>query len=322
MIYLNHPQKPTTNYDYKKRYILKPQRLPPDIITALWLQIHLDTLSYRTIHNKMDLDPCKYCTYIGKTKGETSLHTHLTHPGMNCFNYHCWTCRISFKKESTMKRHNTTVRHLLEAKKFKDSLANMTSHLWDITPQKERYLTFIDTIDEAQIQPNPEKFFRTDPPYHNNAEPIEIPLEKIGRTKDPRPGVGVYKKIKPRVFDKEISSTYPPADTPDNPPFLIEEEDGTITHVPDKVANQLMDNLIEFLDNYPDAKLVVADEKNHQSPTDEEIPPVSPKISFPDEDLVDIITDESWTILDTVGETPAPEDVFPITHEDFTDFLY
>ena len=83
-----------------------------------------------------------------------------------------------------------------------------------------------------------------------------------------------------------------------------------------------MDNLIEFLDNYPDAKLVVADEKNHQSPTDEEIPPVSSKISFPDEDLVDIITDESWTILDTVGETPAPEDVFPITHEDFTDFLY
>ena len=119
-----------------------------------------------------------------------------------------------------MKRHNTTARHLLEAKKFKESLADMTSHLWDITPQNERYLTFIDTIDEAQIQPNPERFFRTDPSYHNNAELIEIPLEKIGRTKDPRPGVGVYKKIKPRVFDKEISSRYPPADTPDNPPSL------------------------------------------------------------------------------------------------------
>ena len=152
-IYLNHLQKPTTNNNYKKRYVLKPQRLPPDIIIALWLQIHLDTLSYRTIHNKMDLDPCKYCTYIGKTKGEMSLHTHLTHPGMNCCNYHCWTCGISFQKESTMKRHNTTVRHLLEAKKFKDSLANTTSHLWDITPQNERYLTFLDTIDEAQIQP-------------------------------------------------------------------------------------------------------------------------------------------------------------------------
>ena len=83
-----------------------------------------------------------------------------------------------------------------------------------------------------------------------------------------------------------------------------------------------MDNLIEFLDKHPDTKLVVADEKNHQSPTDEEILPVSPKITFPDEDLVDIITDESWTILDIVGETPAPEDVFPTTHEDFIDFLY
>ena len=185
-----------------------------------------------------------------------------------------------------------------------------------------RDLTFIDTIDEAQIQPNPERFFRTDPPYHNNAEPIEIPLEKRGRTKDPRPGVGVYKKIKPSVFDKEIPSRYPPADTPDNPPFLVEEDDGTITYVPEKIANQLMDNLIKFLDKYPDAKLVVADEKNHQSPSDEEIHPDSPKISFPEEDLVDIITDESWTILDTVGETPAPEDVFPTTHEDFTDYLY
>ena len=26
--------------------------------------------------------------------------------------------------------------------------------------------------------------------------------------------------------------------------------------------------------------------------------------------------------LDTIGETPAPEDVFPVHHEDFKDFLY
>ena len=83
-----------------------------------------------------------------------------------------------------------------------------------------------------------------------------------------------------------------------------------------------MDNLINFLDKYPDAKLVVADEKSYQTPTDEEIHPDTPKISFPEEDLVDIITDESWTILDSVGETPAPGDVFPTTHEDFTDYLY
>ena len=46
--------------------------------------------------------------------------------------------------------------------------------------------------------------------------------------------------------------------------------------------------------------------KIHQSPTDEETLLDSPKISFPDEDLVDIITDESWTILDTIGETSSP----------------
>ena len=82
------------------------------------------------------------------------------------------------------------------------------------------------------------------------------------------------------------------------------EEDGL--DVPEKIANQLMDNLINFLDKYPDAKLVVADEKNDQSPTDEEIHLDLPKISFPEEDLVYIITDESWTILDTVGENPSP----------------
>ena len=105
---------------------------------------------------------------------------------------------------------------------------------------------------------------------------------------------------------KEISSRYPPADTPDNLPFLVEEDHGTITYVPEKIANQLMDNLIKFLDKYPDAKLVVADEKNYQTPTDEKIHPDSPKISFPEEDLVDIITDEK---LDNPGycwRNPSP----------------
>ena len=64
----------------------------------------------------MDLDPCKYCPFVGKNKGEMSLHTHRTHPGMDCSNYHCWTCGISFKKETTMKRHNTTVRALVGSK--------------------------------------------------------------------------------------------------------------------------------------------------------------------------------------------------------------
>ena len=42
----------------------------------------------------------------------------------------------------------------------------------------------------------------------------------------------------------------------------------------------------------------------------------------PDEDLIDILTDESWLTLDKVGEIPASEDIFPVHHEDFKDFLY
>ena len=50
--------------------------------------------------------------------------------------------------------------------------------------------------------------------------------------------------------------------------------------------------------------------------------PKTPEISFPDEDLVDLMTDESWLTLDAIGETPVPEDIFPTNHEDFKDFLY
>ena len=53
-----------------------------------------------------------------------------------------------------------------------------------------------------------------------------------------------------------------------------------------------------------------------------QIHPNTPAISFPTEDLVDILTDESQLTLDMIGETSAPEDVFPIHHEDFKDFLY
>ena len=48
----------------------------------------------------------------------------------------------------------------------------------------------------------------------------------------------------------------------------------------------------------------------------------TPEISFPTEDLVDILIDESWLTLDMIGETPALEDIFPTHHEDFKDFLY
>ena len=80
-----------------------------------------------------------------------------------------------------------------------------------------------------------------------------------------------------------------------------------------------MNNLIKFLDDNPNTEIIFEEEKNEE---DIQIHPNTPTISFPDEDLVDILTDETWLTLDTVGETPVPEDVFPIHHEDFKDFLY
>ena len=61
-------------------------------------------------------------------------------------------------------------------------------------------------------------------------------------------------------------------------------------------------------------KIIFEEEKVEE---DTQIHPNTLVISFP-EDLLD----ESWLTLDTIGETPAPEDVFLIHHEDFKDFLY
>ena len=70
------------------------------------------------------------------------------------------------------------------------------------------------------------------------------------------------------------------------------------------------------LRNNPNTEIVFEEEKDMQDT------PKTPEISFPEEDLVDLITDKSWLNLDAIGETPTPEDIFPTNHEDFKDFLY
>ena len=184
----------------------------------------------------MDLDPCKFCNFVGNNKTETSVHVHRTHPGMNCYNYHCWTCGISFRKGAGMKRHNNTVKHLLEVKRFKESTMQ-TSTLWDITLPEERYLTFIDSIDKEQIQPEPEKYFKAAPVINIGERPIEIPLKRKGFTTDPRPGIGIYKKIKSRKLEKDTPALFPSPDEPDTPPIIIKEKDNSLTYILDKVAD-------------------------------------------------------------------------------------
>ena len=73
------------------------------------------------------------------------------------------------------------------------------------------------------------------------------------------------------------------------------------------------------MDKHPSTEIIFEEEKSEQNM---QIHPQTPEISFQTEDLVDILTDESWLTLDMIGDTPAPEDVSPIHHEDFKDFLY
>ena len=222
-----------------------------------------------------------------------------------------------------MKRHNVTVKHLLEVKRFKESTERMASTLWDITPNNERYLTFIDYINPEQTQPRPERYFKIASKINTSDKPIKIPLEKSGETSDPRPGIGIYKKMKftPRnTQEKDMESSYPVPDTPDTPPaFIIKEKDNLLTYIPDSVAEDLMNNLIKFMDEHLETEIIFEEEKNEETT---QIHLNTPEITFPEDNLVDILRDESWLTLDTIGETPAPEDIFPTQHEDFKDFLY
>ena len=65
-------------------------------------------------------------------------------------------------------------------------------------------MCYIDRIDGEQIQQ-----FREIPIKQEGLKPVEIPLKKIGFTKDPRPGVGRYKQIKQRIPDKDSPAFFP-----------------------------------------------------------------------------------------------------------------
>ena len=172
-------------------------------------------------------------------------------------------------RERGLKRHNTTVKHLLEMKRFKESTEQMdTSMLWDITPMNERYLTFIDYINPEQTQPRPERFFKIAPKLNKSNVPIKILLEKSGEISDPRPGVGIYKKIKftsKKIKDKDMPASFPAPDTPDTPLFIIKEEDNSLTYIPDQVAEDLMNNLIKFMDKHLSTEIIFEEEKSEET---------------------------------------------------------
>ena len=154
-----------------------------------------------------------------------------------------------FRIETTLKRHNTSVKHLLEEKRMRIVTENLqqTTILWSTTAPKVRYLSYIDHIDQESCAPVPTHKFSISLPNTLKEKPVIIPLEKKCELSDPRPGHGMYKKMK-RPISAEIPATYAEEDIPDNPPFIIENDDKSLSYVPDQVAEDLVNNLINFLD--------------------------------------------------------------------------
>ena len=68
-------------------------------------------------------------------------------------------------------------------------------------------------------------------------KPAIITLEKKCELADPRPGHGMYKNMK-RPISAETPATYAEEEIPDNPPFIIENDDKILSFVPDQVAEK------------------------------------------------------------------------------------
>ena len=132
---------------------------------------------------------------------------------------------------------------------------------------------------------------------------------------DLRPGQGMYKNIKMPI-SVETPAAYAEEDNPDNPPFIIENDDKTLSYVPDKVAEDLVNNLINFLDTCDQQKIpvelnIVLKEDNLNTP--------APALDMTEEakiNYVDLSID-SWLTIDSIGTTPAVENVCLIEIEDF-----
>ena len=261
----------------------------------------------------MNLDPCRYCTFVGDNCSTTSTHVHTHHPGKDCKNHFCWTCGLMFRSENTLKRHNTTVKHLLEEKKMKIVTEDLPNTLWSTTKPEVRYPTFIDHIDQESCAPLPTCKFSNSLPKTLKETIVTIPLTKKGETQDPRLGHGMYKHMK-ILTTAEKPAIYAEEDSIDNPPFIIENDDKTLSYVPDKVAEDLVNNLINFLDTCEDQNIPV---ERKIAPQDINLntPPAIP-LTEATNNYVDLTID-SWLTIDSIGITPDVENICPQEIEDF-----
>ena len=178
-----------------------------------------------------------------------------------------------------------------------------------------RYLSYIDYIDQECCAPAPTHKPFISSTHKLKESPIIIPLEKKGEVHDPRPGHGIYRKMK-RPTSSESPAAYAEEGIPDNPPFIIENNDKSLSYVPDQVAEDLVNNLITFLNtcdqqNIPVELKIAMHEDNLNTP--------APGLEITDEsnnNFVNLSID-SWLTLDSIGTTPAVEKVCPTEILDF-----
>ena len=125
----------------------------------------------------------------------------------------------------------------------------------------------------------------------------------------------MYKNIKMPI-SAETPAAYVEEDISDNPPFIIKNDDKTLSYVPDQVAEDLVNNLINFLDTCDQQKIpvelkIASEEDNLNTPA-----PVPEMTDEANNNYVDLSID-SWLTIDSIGTTPAVENVCAIEIEDF-----
>ena len=96
------------------------------------------------------------------------------------------------------------------------------------------------------------------------------------------PGVGIYKKMKStpkktkdKLHTSQFSST---RYTRVHSHSIIKEMDNSLTYIPDHVADELVNNLIKFMDEHPSTEIIFEEEKSEE---DMQIHPNTTRNKFP-----------------------------------------
>ena len=111
-----------------------------------------------------------------------------------------------------------------------------------------------------------------------------------------------------RPTPSESPATYAEEDIPDNPPFIIENSDKSLSYVPDQVAEDLVNNLITFL-NTCDQHQIPVELKIAMQEDYLNTPAPAPEITDEANNNFVDLTIDSWLTIDSIGTTPAVENV-------------